>query len=123
MKNDFNPTGLSVLCILAVMYLPAQSVLAASSRVRMPPKHLHATWQQTARQQNTETAFTTQNFVQNSLYKHLMENEHFLKWQDMAKYFWEQQTGEQRLMNTSQKRFYKDVPRPIGKITPPKSNP
>lgn len=115
MKNDSNMSELYVVCIVTILAFSAQSALAASTRTKQLTKIIPM--QTIAKHQSSDDSTSiNQSFVQNSLYKRLMQNEHFLKWQDMARYFWEQQTGEQRLTNTSQKRFYKNTPRPIGKF-------
>ncbi|WP_020558698.1 hypothetical protein [Thiofilum flexile] len=97
----------------------AEIVYAASNRVRIPTSTISATEQLVAKQYNSEKHSSNSHIILvTNWYSTLIENENFMKWQDMARYFWQQQTGEQRLMSNSYKRFSKRPPHPLNHTTP-----
>ena len=114
MKNTMRQTHSVACCLLILAYGSTDITLAASSRIRTPVTFMSADEQTVAKQHNNPTHLTYAYMaVPTDWYKTLVENENFMKWQDMARYFWEQQTGEQRLINTNQRRFSKRQPRPL----------
>ncbi|MBK8454211.1 MAG: hypothetical protein WAQ53_13155 [Thiofilum sp.] len=113
MKNTILPIPTMAFCLLILTYSTAEVTFAASSRVRTPPSEVNSSSQLTAKQRTQPIHASILTTPNTYWYKLLVENENFMKWQDMARYFWKQQTGEQRLISNSQKRAYKRQPRPL----------
>lgn len=113
MKNTILPIPTMAFCLLILTYSATEVTFAASSRVRTPPSEVNSSSQLTAKQRTQPIHASILTTPNTYWYKLLVENENFMKWQDMARYFWKQQTGEQRLISNSQKRAYKRQPRPL----------